>query len=279
MSDFKKAINMLLKIGKPLFSPTKLPLPPVRPNNLPPPALVRRGLPPLRRAPVSPHIKTPKQPKTIKFDESGKPIIPKQYLNESGLPKDPKQLKAQVLKDYKQHLLNQKALLDRSINIAKTQAQLKTSIERALLLEKITSTKTKVALSIVGGLAFLSFALSGQKPSSDNKTISTVLSGVEKSDLLTAQELKEKLSLINSDDEQVKLKTKELINIFNILSNNSVNLSNSESAKKYAKAIAYLDSKINEYIYLLATKNIQSEVVEDLKKYLYAIQNARGLSA
>lgn len=272
MSNFKEATNILLKLGQKFRlrrNPNKVPLRPNQPRVKP------------TVAPGSNPIQAPKpnQPKTIKFDETGKPIIPKQYLTETGVPKDPKQLKVQVLKDYKQHLLNQKALLDRSINIAKTQAQLKTSIERALLLEKITSTKTKVALSIVGGLAFLSFALSGQKPRSDNKTINTVLSGVEKSDLLTAQELKEKLSLINSDDEQVKLKTNELINVFNILSNNSVNLSNPESAKKYARAIAYLDSKINEYIYLLNTKNIQSEVVDDLKKYLYAIQNARGLSA
>jgi len=216
----------------------------------------------------------------IRFDESGKPIIPKSFLKEDGTPKDPVALKQSVLEAFKANKVRELKLIDKSKNIELLQQNLKTHIQRSLLMEKFKSPLINKSLKVIGALAILSFLFSGKKPTSKNSdVIEFIDQPLYDTKIINAADLAKNLNIFADQisNEAIKQKLKKIALMLTRLSTMNVDLTNKETASRYAKVITYVDNSITSIVYDLDTNNISGQPVNDLKKYMLLIQSMREI--
>jgi len=271
MSKYSDYIFLLNKIAAP---PAAKPVPRFKPPNI-------NTLPKNRRINTTNITSKPTRfsgKDKITFDESGKPIIPRSFLKEDGTPKDPLALKQSVLEAFKANKIKELKALDKSKNIELLQQNLKAHIQRSLLIEKFKSPLVSRSLKVIGALAILSFLFSGKKPTSKNPdVIEFIDQPLYDTKIINAAELAKNLNTFADQvsNETIKQKLKKLASILTRLSAMNVDLTNKETASKYAKVITYVDNSITSVVYDLDANNISGEPVNDLKKYMLLIQSMR----
>jgi len=238
---------------------------------------------PLPKARVSPLrqrvLQRQRNPQSVKplsenkiiIDENGKPVIPKEYFNESGKAIDPNKLKQDLVQAQKQHAINIKNNNEYIKNKSEAISSAVSGAKNIILKENISNAAKKGKIIFLGicSLCILFGAANSIKKvtSGDKKEIVEYLPKENKTDLLLL------LNNYKEKNPESAKKCDKIIKVVTILKS-GIDVNNKQEAEKYVKLVKFFE----QYALTFMQESKDAKLNQELVYFISTIEDIRMAS-